>query len=151
MTENHTHGFSIRIEVRWSDLDANRHLAHTSFLDYAVQARFDFLRDSGFGLDRLGELGIGPVVLRDEVEYRREVRAEETLEVTLDLAGMSDSGKRWLFHQEIRRADKTVAASVRSAGAWLDLTRRRLVTPPADLEQALRRLRHTDDFLDIER
>ena len=30
--------FTRSFEVRWADLDANRHLRHTAYLDYATRA-----------------------------------------------------------------------------------------------------------------
>ena len=36
------------IEIRWSDMDANRHLANTAYLDFGGHTRIDFLASLGF-------------------------------------------------------------------------------------------------------
>ena len=33
-----------RIEIRWNDLDANRHLANITFLSYASETRMAFMQ-----------------------------------------------------------------------------------------------------------
>ncbi len=141
-----TSPFSVRVVVRWADLDPNHHLSSSRYLDFATHARFAFLSGHGLGIAQMAELGIGPVVFRDEIDYRREVRGGGEVEVTLDLAGISATGDRWRFHQEVVRDDGQVAAVVRSTGAWMDVAARRLTTPPRVIVDAFSGLRHSDDF-----
>jgi acyl-CoA thioester hydrolase len=35
--------FYHKFEVRWSDLDANKHLANSSYVQYCAQARMAFM------------------------------------------------------------------------------------------------------------
>ncbi|MFE3229539.1 hypothetical protein [Nocardia sp. NPDC059228] len=54
-----------------------------------------------------------------------------------------------MMRNTFTRADGTVAATVTSTGGWLDLTRRRLISPPDDLLTLLRDLSRTVDFADL--
>jgi acyl-CoA thioesterase FadM len=38
--------FECRFEVRWADLDGNRHVRNTAFSEYATHTRFRLLADS---------------------------------------------------------------------------------------------------------
>ncbi|MFC8013408.1 acyl-CoA thioesterase, partial [Streptomyces cinereoruber] len=67
-------GYTITIPVRWDDIDGNGHLANSKYLDYATQARFQFLSDHGIVIAPGSTETYGPVVLSDLVEYRREMR-----------------------------------------------------------------------------
>jgi len=121
--------YTTSLTVRWADLDGNGHVANSKYLDYATQARFEFLADNGFTFGDARTKRIGPVVLSDFIEYRRELRMGAAATVDLALSGARRDGSRWQFTQTIRTGDHLVA-TVTSIGAWLSLTERRLIQPP---------------------
>lgn len=135
--------------VRWSDLDANGHMANTAFLDVCVDVRLGFFESVGFARSELARLGIGPVVRRDEVDYLRELRLGDPYEVTLDLTACSQDGSRFGLRNTFRRADGKVVAVVTSHGGWLDLAARRLIAPPTELLAALRAMPLAEDFVEL--
>jgi acyl-CoA thioester hydrolase len=130
----------------WGDMDFNSHMRNTAFLDKCVDVRMMFFAENGFPMDELMRQRIGPVVRKDEVEYFKEVRLLEPLRITLMLAGLADDGSRFSIRNEIWREDGKLIARVTSTGGWLDLTTRKLVTPPEGLLAALRSLTPTEDF-----
>src|SRR5690606_5669130 len=89
---------------------------------------------------------LGPVVMKDELEYRKEVGLLQEITVTLALAGQSGDGSRFLLRNEILRPDGTLCARVTSAGGWLDLAARKLIAPPEALHKAMLSLPQTSDF-----
>ncbi len=95
------------------------------------------------------KLLLGPVIMKDEIEYQREVGLLQELTATLALAGLAEDGSRWLMRNDFLRTDGKLAARVTSAGGWLDLRARKLAAPPAGLLQALRSLPRTEDFRDL--
>ena len=130
----------------WGDMDFNAHMRNTAFLDKAADVRFIFFAEQGFTVDEFMRLGIGPVVRRDELEYFRELRLLEEIQVRLESAGLSDDGSRFILRNTFLRADAVIAARVTSSGGWLDLSARRLIVPPEGLQAALRAMSRTDDF-----
>jgi acyl-CoA thioester hydrolase len=62
------------------------------------------------------------------------------------LAGLAEDGSRFSVRNEIWREDGELIARVTSTGGWLDLTTRKLITPPEALLAALRSLTPTEDF-----
>jgi acyl-CoA thioester hydrolase len=138
--------YSRELALRWSDADANGHVRHTVYAELAVEARMAFLREAGFGWDRLEASGIGPVLLREELEYRRELRIDEVVRVDLRVAGSSPDGGRWRFRHEITKADGELAAIVTVTGGWIDLRTRRLTHPPPELLAHMAAAPRTDDF-----
>lgn len=70
----------------WGDMDFNAHMRNTAYLDKAADVRLQYFAACGFPLKELQRLRIGPVTLKDEVEYRREFRLHEPILVRLDLA-----------------------------------------------------------------
>lgn len=139
--------FSFR--VRWADLDANGHLRNTAYSEYATEARLRHLAENGFGPEQFGELGIGPVIFREEARYRREVRLGDTVTVDFRAAGLSEDGSRWRVAHRVCRSDGEEAATLRLDGGWMELDGRRLVRPPAELLEALRRIPRTEDYEEL--
>ena len=138
--------FSKRFEVRWADLDANRHLRNTAYLDYATHVRFAFLAENGFPPSRFGELHFGPVILREEMSFLREVGPNDELTVDYRLAALSQDGRRFKLRHRVFRRDGVEAARIDTDGGWMDLATRKLRPPPEELAAALDRLVRTSDF-----
>jgi acyl-CoA thioester hydrolase len=130
----------------WSDMDFNSHMRNTAYLDKAADVRQLFLAEHGFPVEEFSRLRIGPVVMKDEVEYFKEVRLLQEITVTYALAGHAVDGSRFLLRHEIFRPDGKLSARVTSAGGWLNLDERRLVAPPPALLAAMNSLEKTSDF-----
>jgi acyl-CoA thioester hydrolase len=137
--------FEKRLVAGWGDMDFNSHMRNTAFLDKAADVRMMFFSENGFSIDEFIRRNIGPVIMKDEVEYFKEIRLLEELRVTLVVAGLAGDGSRFLIRNEFWRAEEK-AAKVTSAGGWLDLTTRKLVAPPEALLAALHSLTSSDDF-----
>lgn len=130
----------------WGDMDFNAHMRNTAYLDKAADVRMLFFAEHGFPMSEFRRLKLGPVIMKDELEYFKEVQLLDVLQVTLVMAGLAEDGSRFLMRNEFYRPDGKLAARVTSAGGWLDLSDRRLTVPPEALIQALRDLPATSDF-----
>ncbi|WP_343730215.1 thioesterase family protein [Duganella sp.] len=138
--------FSKKLMAGWGDMDFNSHMRNTAFLDKAGDVRMLFLSEHGFPMSEFMRLNIGPVVMKDEIGYVKEVLLLEEITVTLSLAGLAEDGSRWILRSDIIRPDGKLAARVNSTGGWLDLAARRLIAPPPALMATWQILEKTDDF-----
>ena len=139
--------YSKTLYAGWADMDFNSHMKNTAFLDKSADVRMMFFAEHGFPMSEFSRLKLGPAIMKDEVEYRREVGLLQEINVTLSIAGHSEDGSRFLLRNEILRSDGTLCARVTSAGGWLDLTARKLVVPPRALHDAMNMLPPTSDFV----
>jgi acyl-CoA thioester hydrolase len=144
-----TNHFELRFRVGWSDLDGNAHMGNTSYLSYASNTRVHYFTQHGFTPARFASEKFGPVVVRDELTYRRELRLMDEFAVDFELVGLSDNGIRFRVRNTFRTASEDVAASVTSEGVWFDLEHRRARIPPPDLDTLMRTLWRAKDFTDI--
>ncbi|GAA4349618.1 acyl-CoA thioesterase [Hymenobacter saemangeumensis] len=126
--------------TRWADMDPNGHMRHSAYADYAADQRVVSLSQAGFSLRRFAELRIGPILFREETRYLKEIGIGEEIRVDSQLAQLSDDGSRWSIVHGIYKADGRLAATVTVDGAWLDLDRRKLTVPPAELTAMMREL-----------
>ncbi|SDD53147.1 acyl-CoA thioester hydrolase [Cupriavidus sp. YR651] len=130
----------------WGDMDFNAHMRNTAYLDKAADVRMMYFSSCGFSMSEFMRIRLGPVVMKDEIEYFREFQLLDDVRITLSLAGLSDDGSRMTLRNDFYRQG-TLAARVTSTAGWLDLNRRKLVCPPEALMQALRELARSEDFV----
>lgn len=141
--------FEAPFQVAWGDVDYNRHLANTAYLDYAAQTRFLYLAEAGFGPDAFAAHGIGPAVLKDEITYRRELKLLEPFSVRFLAGGQNADRSRFILVNRFHNAAGQLCAELRSLGAWFDLTARRIVAPPPALLAAMEGLERTEDYAEL--
>jgi len=138
--------YTKKLYAGWADMDFNSHMKNTAYLDKCADVRQMFLIEHGFPVEEFLRLRLGPVVMKDEVEYFKEVGLQQEITVTYALAGHARDGSRFLLRHEIFRADQKLAARVTSTGGWLDLAERKLIAPPPALLAAMNSLDKTSDF-----
>ncbi len=136
--------FSRSFIARWSDCDANGHLRNTCYSEYAVEVRMAFLAAHSYGLKEFRQHGIGPVILREEIDYLRECHMGEELEVDYTALGLSPHGTRFLLAHDVLKPDGSQAAHLVIKGGWLDLTARRLAPPPQPLKEILEQVERAE-------
>lgn len=133
----------------WRDMDYNSHMANTSYLDRAADVRMMYFSENGFTADDMLRMRIGPVVMKDEIEYFREVRLLQEMRVGLALAGLATDGSRFVLRNEFAHVDGQRCAVVTSTGGWLDLNTRKLAAPPEALRLALAELPKIEGFREL--
>lgn len=141
--------FVRRFHVRWGDMDFNAHMRNTAFLDVAADVRMMYFQQQGFPMTEFERLRIGPVIMRDELDYFRELHLLQEINVTLLLAGASEDGSRFRLRNEFLTPEGKLAARVTSTGAWLDIGARKLTAAPPALGALVLSLERSDDFAAI--
>lgn len=143
--------FEKQFSVRWSDLDPNGHMRHSVYADLCAAARVHYLESIGFGMQQFAQLQIGPILFNENLTYKKEVRANDTLSVDISLAAYSDDGRKWKIRHSIKRKDpEETCAVVEVFGAWFSTSQRKVVRPPGDLIKTMEALPKTEDFELIE-
>ena len=140
--------FEMKMTALWGDMDFNAHMRNTAYMDTAADVRMMYFATHGFPMDEFRRLNIGPVVTKDEMEYFREMHLLDEGRVTLELAGMSVDGSRFIIRNVIFRGE-TLVARVTSAVGWLDLNFRRWVVPPKDLLAVMQTMPRIAEFVEL--
>ncbi|MEJ8803825.1 acyl-CoA thioesterase [Pontibacter sp. H249] len=136
-------------KVMWSHLDANMHMRHSAYADFAAQARIEALEELGLDLKTFQRLHIGPILFREETKYLREVGINEELKVTTALNSSKKDGSRWAIRHEIFKADGVKAAIILVEGAWIDTLKRKLAVLPDELAEHFALLPKAEDFVEM--
>ncbi|MGB1004516.1 MAG: acyl-CoA thioesterase [Salibacteraceae bacterium] len=128
------------IEVRWSDVDQNRHVRHSAYYDYCAFTRVSFITSTGYDASELEKIKIGPILFKEECTFLRELKPDDVVTVNILKGEMPEDGSKWTIHHEIFNKNGEKAAHVTVLGAWIDLEARRLTKPPKDLALAFYQL-----------
>jgi acyl-CoA thioester hydrolase len=140
---------SQRFVVGWGDLDGNNHMGNTAILDRAADTRFLYFAFHGFPGQRFAAERVGPVIVRDELVYRKELRLLDQFTVDLKVVGLSKDGVRFTLENTFRDVNGEVTAIVNSEGVWFDLDRRKPRSPPPELDAVQREMPRAERFREI--
>ena len=132
--------YSKTIQLRWSDVDQNRHLRHSVYYDFGAFIRISFLTEHGLTTSKMEELKIGPILFREEIIFKREIKPEDQLEVDVELVKTTPGYAKWSLRHRFIKGDGTIAAVLTTDGAWMDIEQRKLVKPDAFVQKIF------DDF-----
>lgn len=135
-----------KIDVRWSDIDQNRHVRHSAYYDYGAHTRIQFFTQFGYNTNFMQELNIGPILFKEECTFLKELHADEVITVNLLKGDISEDGSRWVLHHEIFNQKGDKSAHITIKGAWMDLKLRKLTTPPVKIVEIINQLPKGDYF-----
>ncbi|GGK82376.1 acyl-CoA thioesterase [Rufibacter glacialis] len=133
--------------VIWAQVDANMHLRHSAYADFAAQARISMLDSLGLDFKAFQHLKLGPILFREELQYLREVGLNDSIKIESVLTKAREDGSRWSIRHELYRGDGVKAAIIVVEGAWMDLQKRKLGTLPEELSQKFMSLPRAEDFV----
>jgi len=138
--------FEVEFPTLWANFDANAHMRHTAYNDYAAEVRSRFFASQGFSLTEFAKFNIGPVLFSENTNFFREIQLGENIKANLILIGASEKFERFKFKHEIIKANGVIAAEIKIYGAWIDLSKRKLTTPPQGMIDIFKKLDKSGDF-----
>jgi len=141
--------FSLPIQVRWSDIDQNRHLRHSAYYDYGATIRVACFSQHGLTNLKFEELRIGPILFREEAVFKREIKFEDQITVDLMVTKATPDFSRWSIRHHFLKEDGTIAAVINLDGAWMDILARKLAVPDAGIQNVFDDFPRSPDFEQI--
>ena len=133
-------------EVRWSDVDANRHMANSAFINFGANTRMYFLKQMGFGHGFMAKNQVGPVVFYEHMWYFKEVMPGEKLRISFEVKGFSKDGMFFEFHHNFYNKDGQHVAHCELMGGWFSLLTRKLISLDEDMLAMLDSINKAEDF-----
>jgi acyl-CoA thioester hydrolase len=121
---------TMRVEPGWVDYNGHLNMAYYHVLfDRAVDEAFELI---GLGPDYLREHNASTFAAEIHTLYRRELKAADTVRVTLQLIGFDE--KRMHHYLEMRHAvEGWVAATCENLSLHVDMTTRKVTPFPDDI------------------
>lgn len=138
--------FTKKITIRWADLDPNFHVLHSKYYDFGAYCRMSFLTEHGISVPLMQQYHVGPIILREECIFKKEIRFEEDISINLFLDKISEDHKRWTMKHEIRKNENVLAALITLDGAWMDTELRKMTAPPEIFMEGMNMIPKTPGF-----
>ena len=133
-------------QVRWNDLDANRHLANSSYVNYMSHTRMSRLIELGFNHQLMAKHQIGPVVFYEHIYYFREVVPGPPIRVSLEIKGLSEDGMFFEFHHNFYDDKGRNIAHCEMLGGWINLKTRKLTSLDPELMEKFDKVEKAKDY-----
>lgn len=138
-------------EVRWNDLDANRHLANSAYISFMSHTRMAYLYEHGFSQRTLAKRNINPVIFYEHVYYLSEVLPGTPVRVSLEIKGISKDGMFFEFHHNFYDGAGKHLAHSEMMGGWMNLDTRKLTPLEPELLRRFQDLEKAEDFRELTR
>lgn len=138
--------YSKKIDIRWSDIDANFHLRHSVYYDMGAFLRMSFLTENGLSAAVMQQQHIGPILFREECVFKKEIHFSDAIEMNVQLVKSTEDMGRWTMRHEIWKNGDTLCALITIDGAWMDTSLRKLTIPPENFRDVFNRLPKSADF-----
>lgn len=110
-----------------SYIDTLGHVNNATYLEIMEEARWEMITARGYGLDKIKESGMGPVILEVNLKFLNEIRVREKIEIQTSL--IDYKGKIGQLLQKIVKENGQIAAEAVFVFGLFDLSKRKLVEP----------------------
>ncbi|SEB95788.1 acyl-CoA thioester hydrolase [Tenacibaculum sp. MAR_2009_124] len=141
--------FKVNFTTKWADFDANIHMRHTAYNDYAAESRLRYFKKHDITVQDFTQEKIGPILFEENTKFLKEIHLGEDISVNLKLLGLSKNGERWKIQHEVFNKDGKLSAVITVYGAWLDLVKRKLTIPPSKFQVIFDEAEKTENYEDI--
>lgn len=127
--------FKAYTQVRWSDLDANMHLANQSYMSFTSFARMKALNEMGFSTKHMHKWQRGPVIFEEKFHFFREILPDTIIYIHTRVSGSSEDMVLFEFTHDLYDEKGEHKAHSKIFGCWLDYQTRKMAT---DLPEEMR-------------
>lgn len=138
--------FEMPVQIRWADIDANNHLLHSVYYDWGAMIRMQTMHQLGLSMKRLNELRCGPIIFREEALFKREIAFGDVVTIDLQMTKARKDFARWSMQHQIIKNGTDVCTVINLDGAFIDLDKRKILIPPAEVVNIFNHLPKSADF-----
>lgn len=110
--------YSIRMNIRVSDLNYGGHVGNDVFLSLAHEARLQYFQSKGFQNEKNGPDGTGIIIADAAIIYKKELFHGD--EITIDLAIGSQGSYGFDLLYRISKEDAGIAALIKTGVLFYD-------------------------------
>lgn len=135
-----------QFEIRWSDVDANGHLANSAYTNFMSHTRMAFFLEFGYSMPEMKKYNVGPVVFYEHMFYFKEAFLGTPITVTMEVSGMSEDGMLFMFEHNFYNHKGDNLAYCEMQGGWIDLKARKLTALPKPLLELAHKFPKSDSF-----
>ncbi|MDD1418877.1 acyl-CoA thioesterase [Dolichospermum sp. ST_sed1] len=130
-----SNNFQHKVLIREHHLDMLGHVNNATYLELYEEARWEFLSERGFNMDRLIKEKIGPVIIEAHIKYKKEIKLRETIVITFEILGYDK--KIGQMKQTMINTNNEICSEAIFVFGLFDLKARKLLTPTKEWNDAI--------------
>lgn len=124
------------LTVRSTDIDVIGHVNNAKYLEYMEWARFDWIWKMGFTFDEMKRRGVMPVVVNININYRKELRLLEEVQVRTSV--LKQGTKSFVIRHELYNQKEELVADADITMVMIDAQTRSSIPLPPEMTAALK-------------
>ncbi|MCD8539058.1 MAG: thioesterase family protein [Leadbetterella sp.] len=128
--------FEYGMIIKEFHLDTFGHVNNATYLQIYEEARWQFITENGYGLEKIKATGLGPVILELNIRFMRELRLRE--KITIHSQTGEYSSKVGTIKQWITDSEGNICSETEMKIGLFDTRRRKLVEPTEDWQKAIK-------------
>ena len=101
--ENQNRTFNYDLTIKEFHLDTFGHVNNATYLQIYEEARWELITQNGYGLDKIKNTGLGPVVLDLKIRFLKEIKLREKINIKTQLVEYSSKVgklKQWIIDSQ---------------------------------------------------
>lgn len=126
--------FSSPITIHETYLDTFGHMNNAMYLTLFEQARWDLITSNHYGLKKIQETGLGPVILKIDIRFLKELRLRD--KIIIETHFISYEKKIGKLLQKMVRGNEECATAEITFGLF-NMKERKLVLPTPEWLRAI--------------
>jgi acyl-CoA thioester hydrolase len=127
--------FTYPLLILESHLDTFGHVNNATYFEILEEARWDIIAPRGYGIDRIRELQLGPVILTFNVAFLKELKLRQNIRVETQM--ISYERKIGEMKQDIYDESGALCFEATLKLGLMDMTARKLVPPTPEWLHAI--------------
>jgi thioesterase III len=116
-------------------LDTFGHVNNAVYLELFEEARWDYITKNGYGMDKIRQTGIGPVILEVNLKFKKELRLRQHFLIETEYQPLGNRLATIL--QEIKDEENQTYSTAEFKFGLFNIQTRKLVFPPEEWRVAL--------------
>ena len=121
-----------------SHIDFNQHVSEDAFYSIAIECFQEILHEYGI-FKLIFEVNVAPIIFDTQIIFKREVFLGDNVELNINVIPTSRDMRKFQRVIKFFNADSSEAATLVSNGAFFDLEKRRVISPPDEVVMSFTR------------
>lgn len=134
--ENENRIFNYSLTIKEFHLDTFGHVNNATYLQIYEEARWELITQNGYGLDKIKNTGLGPVVLDLKIRFLKEIKLREKINIKTQL--LEYSSKVGKLKQWIIDSQGDLCSDMEMKLGLFDTNLRKLVEPTEEWLNAIK-------------
>ena len=128
--------FTYELTIKEFHLDTFGHVNNATYLQIYEEARWEFITENGYGLDKIKETGLGPVILDIHLRFIKELKLRQ--KITIHTQTGEYEGKIGTIKQWITDSENNLCSDIEMKIGLFDTSQRKLVKPTEEWLKAIK-------------